>query len=668
MQIVIIDKDLQYISRLKEILEGNHKITAFHNSFEAFVYLKKSENPDIIILEVNLPGIDGFEFLEKLRGNINTESIPVIIISEYNREEDILKAKRYSVIDYLSKNEDISVITEAVNKSLEKVSHAKELENKEISFSGKLEDISIVEALQIIQMSRKTGRIHITNNKISAEICMLEGELFSASVGNEEGETALYIIFSWLEGNFTFSKIDLKNFGKNLNVKLQNALLNGTKLIDELDDTIKLIPYQRNGSSEINDDTKKSFYYNLIDNKSSIETIINRHKLNKIVAVYHFLKLESEKLCKLIDPENIAAGKKNFLEKKTKKLDILVVDDSKIMVKAIENLLKTDQEIENIYTAYSGKEALNLIKAKKPDVVTLDVNMPDMNGITTLKHIMLSNPLPVLMLSAFTTQTSDETFEALRYGAVNFHTKPVKSDKESFEAQRKQIIHKIKTAARVNVSGLQYINVKSYRRNYELPRVNAEHLIIIAAPDTSYGALLQIIPALPAKINAAVVVLHYIEKKFTDPFLNYLNKVSEVKSAVCSENEELINGRCYFISQEYYSKYVKKDHKTYIKLSKKPFSENHEHSINIGMFSAAETFGKNCMGILISGKSEDGIEGLNEIKRYGGYTIAQSPESSIIPNGSISAINHNSVLEVVAINQISNKLTNCLTAHSMSVN
>jgi DNA-binding response OmpR family regulator len=312
MHIVIIDKDLQYVSQLEDLLKKNNEITHFHNSFEALVYLKNSQNPDIVILEVNLPGIDGFEFLEKIRGNVNTESIPVIVISEYYRDEDIAKGKKYSVIEYLSKSEDISIINRAINKSLEKVSHAKELEHREISFSGKLEDISIVEALQIIQMSRKTGKVLITHKKTTAEICMLEGELFSASIGTEEGETALYIIFSWAKGNFTFSKVNLENFGKNLHVKLQNALLNGTKLIDELEDTIKLIPYQRNSSSLVEDNTKTNFYYNLIDNRSSIKTIIARHGLNKIVATYHFLQLENDKLCKLISQENTISGVKNL--------------------------------------------------------------------------------------------------------------------------------------------------------------------------------------------------------------------------------------------------------------------------------------------------------------------------------------------------------------------
>jgi two-component system chemotaxis response regulator CheB len=372
--------------------------------------------------------------------------------------------------------------------------------------------------------------------------------------------------------------------------------------------------------------------------------------------------LENDKLCNLISQENTLSGVKNLKNEKKEKIDVLIVDDSKIMVRAIMELVKSDRNIENVHTAISGKEALQLIKTTKPDVITLDVNMPEMNGITTLKHIMLSNPLPVLMLSAFTTQTSDETFEALRYGAVNFHTKPVKSGKESFEAQREQILHKIKSAARVNVSGLQYINIKSYKRSYDLPPVNAENIIIIAAPTASYGALLQIIPAISAQIKSAIVVLHYIENNFIAAFLKYLNKVSEINSTICTNNEPLVNGHCYFISQKYYSKYANKNSEIYVNLSEKPFSENHEHSINIGMFSAAETFGQNCIGILISGNTEDGIEGLNEIKRYGGYTIAQSPESSIIPNGSIAAINNNCVLEVVAINKIAGKLTNCLNS------
>jgi two-component system chemotaxis response regulator CheB len=660
MHIIIVDKDAQYADLLKEGLTENNEITHFHNSFEALVYLKNTKKPDIIILEINLPGIDGFELLERIRGDADNRAIPVIVVSEYSRDEDIARGKKYEVIEYLSKNNDISHIIQVIKKNLEKINQAKELESKKVSFSGKLEDISIVEVLQIINMSRKTGRILITSRNETAEICMLEGELFSARVGMEEGEAALYIIFSWISGNFNFSKIDLKQFGKNLKIKLHNALLNGTKIIDELNETLELVPYQRNNAGIDEENSKKKFYFNLIDNKSSIKTLINRHHLDKIVAAYYFLQLESEKCCKLINPENIPDGSVKQERDKNKKLNVLIVDDSKVIVRAIKDLLKGDKNIGEIHTSYSGKEALQAIKTNKPDVVTLDVNMPEMNGITTLKHVMLSNPLPVVMLSAFTTQTSNETFDALRYGAVNFHTKPVNMDKESFEAQRKFILEKIKSAAKVNVKGLQYINIKNYKRSYDFPPSAAENIILIAAPTASYGTLLQIIPALPANLNAAVVVLHYIEGEFIDAFIKYLNKVSEMKSTICSGGGRLLSGNCYFVSQQYYSKYTKGEDGVYINLNEKPFSENHEHSINIGMFSAAETFGANSIAVLISGKTEDGIEGLNEIKRYGGYTIAQSPESCVIPDGAIAAIKNNSVMEVIATNKISKKLISCL--------
>lgn len=659
MQVLILDNDLKYANEVKEILQQKgFEIFLMDNPLEALVFLNNNK-PHLIITEINLPGINGFKFMEEVKSEEGISNIPIIILSVFSRDEDRTKCKELGAADFISKNESLEYISDRVSKITANINQAQKLFVNEVSLSGKLKEISVPDVLQIIQMSRKTGKIEFNNYSEKGEVCILKGDLFAARIKDIEGEPALFTIFSWKSGDFSFtpfSSLVSKDYCKNLNISMHSAILNATKLIDEIEDTLKLTPYKRSNELIESNDVDKQFYFNLIDNKSTIYDLIEKHGLNKFVTVYYYLKLEAEKKCKIIEKQYIPSKKYDFEKNEKRKLKVLVVDDSKMMVKAVENILKEEKTIKEIDKAYSGIEALEKIKASKPDVITLDVNMPGMDGLTTLKHIMISSPIPVMMLSAFTTETSVTTFDALRFGAVDFHTKPVKKDPGSFLKQKVEIIEKVKKTAEINVHGIQHIQLKNYQREKITNTASPDNLIIIGAASGSYGSLLQILPKLSNNLNAAIVVLHYIDNQFINPFIEYLNKVSELNYKLCSNNESIKNGFCYFLPFDKYSKLEKENEQMLIHTNDSPFEKTHEHKINIGMFSAAETFMENCTGVLVSGQSEDGAEGLREIKRNNGYTIVQNPATCIMPAGPIAALKINAAMEVVESDRITNKL------------
>jgi two-component system chemotaxis response regulator CheB len=338
---------------------------------------------------------------------------------------------------------------------------------------------------------------------------------------------------------------------------------------------------------------------------------------------------------------------------------ILVVDDSHLIRQAIIEIINTSEELQVVGEAASGSEALGLIPDLKPDLVTLDIIMPKMNGLTTLKRIMIFSPVPVIMLSSLAHEGADVTFDTLRYGAIDFIAKPSKLDGNALKNQAQQIIQKIRLAARVKVGAIQYIRVKPKTATLDFPKAACKNIVALGVAEGGYGTLLKIILRLKPHPATAYMVIFYETSAHVDGFIQYLNQYTDVKVQRPLNNTLLESGVCYISSGEEYVTVHGQRGQLVSYVSPAPFSSR-RGTIDMLMFSVAETVGRYSLGIVLSGNGRDGSEGLEEIVRVGGGAIIQSPVSCLYKSMALSALDMCEAEVVVADTEIAAEIANFL--------
>jgi len=342
---------------------------------------------------------------------------------------------------------------------------------------------------------------------------------------------------------------------------------------------------------------------------------------------------------------------------------ILIVDDSKLIRKAVSNIFKDQVNFQVVGEAGNGKEALELMPELNPDVVTLDINMPVMDGLTTLKHIMIKSPRPTVMLSSLTQEGSSVTFDALKYGAIDFIPKPSKTNGNSIGEQEQNIIKKVKLAAEVEIESVRYIRSVQYIRSVPNEKSNkkpggneCKNIFVIGASEGGYGALLKIIPQIIPDFPAAFLVVIYADSKHVDAFADYLDSHSLIKVRRAKNGKEIKGGVCYLCSGEEYATVHSLGDKYNLQVNPSPFT-GRRGSINMLMFSVAEVMGMRAAGVILSGTGDDGAEGLAEIIRAGGTAVVQDPKSCLYKKMARSAIEVNKHALVVPDTRIASTIS-----------
>ncbi len=311
---------------------------------------------------------------------------------------------------------------------------------------------------------------------------------------------------------------------------------------------------------------------------------------------------------------------------------LLIVDDSKMMRRAISDIFAEDDRIQVVGDVADGAQALEIIPQINPDVITMDVNMPIMDGLTTLKHMMIESPRPTVMLSTLTLEGASVTFDALKYGAVDFVPKPSKLDDTKLEGQEETVIRKVALAAQVEIKAVQYIRAlpKNESAGPNGP-VACNRLIAMGAAEGGYGALLKIVPHLSPDHPAAYLAVLYAASQHVDAFVRYLDEHSSVGVKRAADGLPVEGGVFYLGSGEEYVTVQSSGRNLVLRVNPAPFKSisQRKGSINMLMFSAAEIMGDRATGIILSGSGDDGAEGLAEIIRTGGSTLVQDPKSCL---------------------------------------
>jgi two-component system chemotaxis response regulator CheB len=316
-------------------------------------------------------------------------------------------------------------------------------------------------------------------------------------------------------------------------------------------------------------------------------------------------------------------------EKKT--IRVLVVDDSAVMRKLISNLLDKDPEIEVIATAIDGCFALAKVEQLKPDVVTLDVDMPRMDGLTALGEMVSKHRTPVVMLSSLTTRGAALTMQALEKGAIDFVCKPTGT--ANIGEMADELISKVKAAARANMSLLS--NPPSATTAGKASKIGGQgtgsgRILAIGASSGGPNALRYILPRIPADTDAAVLIVQHMPESFTAMLAHWLNEICELVVKEAEPGDLALPGTVLIAPGNLHMKARKTPQGCEVLLDGGALVNGHRPSVDVLFRSVAQEFGAQATGLILTGMGSDGAAGLGEIKGAGGHTIAQDKESCAV--------------------------------------
>ena len=323
---------------------------------------------------------------------------------------------------------------------------------------------------------------------------------------------------------------------------------------------------------------------------------------------------------------------------------VLVVDDSAFMRKIIKKMINSDPHLTVVGTAFDGLNALKKIPKLEPDVITLDVNMPRLDGLSTLKAIMQDYPKPVIMLSATTQEGAETTFKALKLGAVDYIPKPSGQISLDIEQIRNELVTKIKTAAQANIVKREPADYSPIETKKEIK----EKIITIGASTGGPPALEEILVQLPENTPPILIVQH-MPSGFTNSFAKRLDRMCSFKVKEAIDGETVEPGQAIVAKGGYHMTITKFGG---IQLDIGPPEHGMRPAVDPMMRSAAEAYGSETIGVILTGMGRDGSAGLNYIKMRGGRTMAQNEETSTVFGMPKVAIEEGHVDKVLPLSKI----------------
>ncbi len=348
---------------------------------------------------------------------------------------------------------------------------------------------------------------------------------------------------------------------------------------------------------------------------------------------------------------------------------VLIVDDSAFMRNALSNMLSSDPEIQVIGKARDGVEGIELVEKLRPDIVTMDVEMPRMDGITALKHIMEKNPVPVIMVSSLTVEGAKVTLDALDLGAVDFIPKNLSDLSINIVKIREILLDKIKQIAKKGIVKKRVRPSTAPVKHIEVPksmpvRATGERRINLVSIGTSTGgpkALQEIIPKLPKDFPAPIVIAQHMPPNFTGPFAERLNQLSQITVKEAEEGEPLKNGVAYIAPGRGHMR-VKRPRgiETVIAISENKEEFIYRPSVDALMSSVAEFFPGRALGVILTGMGNDGLKGLTALKKTGGRIFAQNEETCVVYGMPKAVVDAGIADKVLSIEEMAGEIINAV--------
>ena len=333
-----------------------------------------------------------------------------------------------------------------------------------------------------------------------------------------------------------------------------------------------------------------------------------------------------------------------------KPIRVLIVDDSPTVQSVLTSVLSEHTDIQVVGTAFDPYEAKDLILDKRPDVITLDIEMPRMDGISFLKRLMSFRPVPVIMISSYTSDNSRRTMEALNAGAVDFVAKPVRNVRTGLRELEHEITSKVRAARRAKIR--PSVLFGKPEKTVSVAKIDASNKIIaIGASTGGTRAIRSVLEGMPSNINGVAIVQH-MAARFTKTFAETLNESFPMDIKEAEEGDRLDTGKVLVAPGGQHLQ-VSKDHKGYyVRLKQGRPVKYQRPSVDVLFQSVARTAGRDAIGIVLTGMGDDGAEGLLAMKQAGAFTIAQDETTSVVFGMPGSAIARGAAKIVAPLDEI----------------
>jgi two-component system chemotaxis response regulator CheB len=354
----------------------------------------------------------------------------------------------------------------------------------------------------------------------------------------------------------------------------------------------------------------------------------------------------------------------------SKKIKVLIVDDSAVVRQTLNDILKGDSEIEVMGVAADPYFAANKIAHEVPDVITLDIEMPKMDGLTFLKKIMTQHPIPVVIISSLTSKGTETGIKALEYGAVEIITKPKLSTKEFIEESTIIIRDAVKAAARAKLKRKKTIQIDtkikvepklsadvviSKRQPNSSMLKTTEKVVVIGASTGGTEALRIFLEALPVD-SPGIVIVQHMPEQFTKSFADRLNTLCKITVKEAVNNDSVIRGRALIAPGNHHLLLKRSGARYYVEVNDGPLVNRHRPSVDVLFRSTARYAGKNAIAVIMTGMGGDGAKGLLELKDAGASTIAQDEKSCVVFGMPKEAIKLGAADDILSLTQIADKV------------
>ncbi|MHB1353913.1 MAG: protein-glutamate methylesterase/protein-glutamine glutaminase [Thiobacillus sp.] len=348
------------------------------------------------------------------------------------------------------------------------------------------------------------------------------------------------------------------------------------------------------------------------------------------------------------------------------KIKVLIVDDSALIRGVMREIINSQPDMEVVGVAPDPIAARDLIKQTNPDVLTLDVEMPKMDGLEFLEKLMRLRPMPVVMVSSLTERGSEITMRALEIGAVDFVTKPKMSIQSGMLEYTDLIADKIRVAARARIKprtppaqgGQSGATLASLRN----PLTSSEKLIIIGASTGGTEAIKDFLVQLPPD-SPGILITQHMPEGFTRSFANRLDKLCKISVQEAEGGERVLPGHAYLAPGHSHLLLVRSGANYVTRLDQGPPVNRHRPSVDVLFHSAAVAAGKNAVGVILTGMGKDGAAGMLEMKKAGGYNLAQDEASCVVFGMPKEAIAIGATHEVAPLHELPRRVLEFFAAH-----
>ncbi len=339
------------------------------------------------------------------------------------------------------------------------------------------------------------------------------------------------------------------------------------------------------------------------------------------------------------------------------KIKVMIVDDSLFMRGAIKKILESDKHFEVVGQASDGAMAVQRVAKLNPDVITMDFNMPIMNGVEAVRRIMAQHPTPIVMLSAHTTEGARETIEALEHGAVDFITKPSGEVSSDISRVGPELFMRLLNACKAKVKKESHPKADKQKRLQQLTapkqKVLGRRVLLVGVSTGGPAALAGFLPSLPRVTDLGIVIVQHMPPTFTAALAKRLDSLCRIHVAEARDGDMIREGTALIAPGGFHLEF---GNEGTVKLTRSSPINGCRPSVDVTMKSASKIFNRNLIGLIMTGMGKDGAEGMEAIKKAGGRTIVQDRESCVIFGMPKACIDKGIVDEIVSLDSLADAL------------